>query len=140
MPLDGEAGYGEVAGFAHRVGRLLVSRHPERLTQEFYKADRGRADPGRHRAERVQRHVRGGIRRARKTRRAVSAPCTWEEVERGDAGPRTFTLRTMGARIAAVGELGREMPGEAAVAARRHGIIERRVEASHECAPGGWNL
>ena len=26
----------------------------------------------------------------------VSAPCTWEEVERGDVGPRTFTLRDDG--------------------------------------------
>jgi bifunctional non-homologous end joining protein LigD len=35
----------------------------------------------------------------------VSAPCTWPEVERGSARPRTFTLRTMAARIAAVGDL-----------------------------------
>jgi bifunctional non-homologous end joining protein LigD len=35
----------------------------------------------------------------------VSAPCTWEEVERGEAQPRTFTLRSMPARLAAVGDL-----------------------------------
>ena len=35
----------------------------------------------------------------------VSAPCTWEEVERGHVGPRTFTLRTMAQRIVDVGDL-----------------------------------
>ena len=35
----------------------------------------------------------------------VSAPCTWEELERGEVGPRTFTLRTMADRIAQVGDL-----------------------------------
>ena len=35
----------------------------------------------------------------------VSAPCTWEEVEKGEAGPRTFTLRNMTERISTVGDL-----------------------------------
>jgi bifunctional non-homologous end joining protein LigD len=35
----------------------------------------------------------------------VSAPCTWDEVESGAAGPRTFTLRTMVTRLAAKGDL-----------------------------------
>ena len=35
----------------------------------------------------------------------VSAPCTWEEVDSEAVVPRTFTLRTMPARIAAVGDL-----------------------------------
>src|SRR5206468_11871539 len=30
VPLDGSAGYGDVTRFAHRVGRRLVSCHPER--------------------------------------------------------------------------------------------------------------
>jgi hypothetical protein len=30
-----------VASFAHSVGRVLVSRHPNQLTLEFAKADRG---------------------------------------------------------------------------------------------------
>jgi len=41
VPLDRKDGYGEVAGFAHRVGSLMVRRDPDRLTQEFSKADRG---------------------------------------------------------------------------------------------------
>jgi len=39
----------------------------------------------------------------------VSAPCTWEEIERGEVGPRTFTLRTMADRIAKAGDLWSDM-------------------------------
>ena len=35
----------------------------------------------------------------------VSAPCTWDEVESGNVGPRTFTLRNMAARVEDVGDL-----------------------------------
>jgi DNA primase len=39
----------------------------------------------------------------------VSAPCTWEEMERGAVEPRTFTLRNMTKRIAKVGDLWGEL-------------------------------
>ena len=42
----------------------------------------------------------------------VSAPCTWEEIERGEVGPRTFTLRTMAERVAAVGDLWADLDGQ----------------------------
>ena len=112
VPVDRTAGYGEVAAFAHRVGRLLVSRHPGRLTQEFNKADRGGrilVDTGRN-AYSATFAAAYGVRS--KPHAPVSAPCTWDEVERGDAGPQTFTLRTMVERIAEVGELWREMLGQ----------------------------
>jgi bifunctional non-homologous end joining protein LigD len=35
----------------------------------------------------------------------VSAPCTWEEVERGEVAPRSFTIRNMAQRIEHVGDL-----------------------------------
>jgi bifunctional non-homologous end joining protein LigD len=35
----------------------------------------------------------------------VSAPCTWEEVERGEVVPRSFTIRNMAERIENVGDL-----------------------------------
>src|SRR5262245_45985360 len=41
VPLDGKAGFGQVAGFTHAVGTLLVKRDPAHLTQEFSKSDRG---------------------------------------------------------------------------------------------------
>ncbi|MEX2153661.1 MAG: non-homologous end-joining DNA ligase [Gemmatimonadaceae bacterium] len=105
VPLDAKADFGVVARFAHTVGAILVDRDPKHLTREFYKADRGGrilVDTGRNEysatfaAAYAVRPKRGA---------PVSAPCTWEELEHGDVGPRTFTLRTMLARVADVGDL-----------------------------------
>ncbi len=108
-PLDRTADYGQVERFAHRTGRKLVERCPSRLTQEFAKADRG----GRILVD-TGRNGYSATFAAAYTVRAkpgapVSAPCTWEEVERGEVEPRTFTLRDMAARVAAVGDLWAEM-------------------------------
>jgi bifunctional non-homologous end joining protein LigD len=105
VSLDGALGFGEVAGFAHHVGQLLVSRDPDHLTQEFAKVDRGNrilVDTGRNgysatfAAPYTVRPKPGA---------PVSAPCTWEELERGAVGPRTFGLRRMAERIAEAGDL-----------------------------------
>ena len=86
-PLDGKTPMGLVARFANAVGTLFVSRAPDRLTQEFSKADRrGRiyVDTGRNgysatfAAAYTVRAKRGA---------PVSAPCTWEEIERGEVNP-----------------------------------------------------
>ena len=105
VPLDGKARMGEVARFAHAVGALLVKRDPTRLTQEFSKADRGGrifVDTGRNGYSAT---FAAAYAVRAKPGAPVSAPCTWEELERGDAGPRTYTLRTIAGRIAAVGDL-----------------------------------
>jgi len=39
----------------------------------------------------------------------VSAPCTWQEVERGTVKPDSFTLRNMPDRIEKVGDLWADM-------------------------------
>jgi bifunctional non-homologous end joining protein LigD len=105
VPLDGKADMGTVAHFTHAAGTLLVSRDPKRLTQEFHKKDRaGRIliDTGRngfsatHAAVYAVRPKPGA---------PVSAPCTWDEVEGGTVDPQSFTLRTMEARLAKVGDL-----------------------------------
>ena len=105
VPLDAKSDFGEVARFAHTVGKVLVSRDPDHLTQEFHKVDRG----GRILVD-TGRNGYSATYAATYTVRArpgapVSAPCTWEEIERGDVGPRTFTLRTMAQRIADAGDL-----------------------------------
>ena len=108
--LDGKADYGEVGAFAHAVGTVLVGRDPLNLTQEFSKADRGGrilVDTGRNGysatfAAAYAVRARPGA--------PVSAPCTWAEIEQGVVGPRTFTLRTMAARVAAAGDLWADMP------------------------------
>ncbi len=109
VPLDRKTDMGDVAGFAHGVGTLLVRRDPEHLTQEFHKVDRGKrilVDTGRNgysatfAAAYAVRARRGA---------PVSAPCTWDELEGGDVAPQTFTLRTMASRIETVGDLWADM-------------------------------
>ncbi|MGQ0650412.1 MAG: non-homologous end-joining DNA ligase [Gemmatimonadaceae bacterium] len=105
VPLDGASGFGEVSRFASGVARELVRRDPDHLTLEFSKADRGnrilvdvgRNGPGATFAAAYAVRPKPGA--------PVSAPCTWEEVESGTAGPRSFTLRTMARRLAAKGDL-----------------------------------
>ena len=109
VPLDGTSHMGEVSGFAHAVGSVLVQRDPGNLTQEFHKADRGRrilVDTGRNGYSATFAAVYA-VRA--KPGAPVSAPCTWEELERGGVGPRTFTLRSMAGRIAEVGGLWADM-------------------------------
>jgi len=105
VPLDGKSDFGEVARFAHRVGRLFVNQHPDTMTLEFKKVDRaGRIlmDTGRN--EYSATFAATYTVRA-KNGAPVSAPCTWEEVESGAVTPRCFTLRNMEKRIAEVGDL-----------------------------------
>jgi bifunctional non-homologous end joining protein LigD len=110
VPLDGALGFDEVAAFAGGVGRLLVQRDPEHLTQEFAKVDRGGriyVDTGRNGYSAT--FAAAYAVRARAVA-PVSAPCTWAEVADGTVGPRTFTLRKMDARLAAVGDVWGDMP------------------------------
>jgi bifunctional non-homologous end joining protein LigD len=105
VPLDAKSDFGAVARFAHQVGRLMVQRDPDNLTMEFSKVDRG----GRILVD-TGRNGYSATFAAAYTVRAkpgapVSAPCTWEELERRAVGPRSFTLRNMKQRIADVGDL-----------------------------------
>jgi len=110
VPLDGKADFGTVARFAHRVGKLLVERDPENLTREFHKVDRrgrilvdtGRNDYSATFAAAYTVRARPGA--------PVSTPCTWEEVERGEVSPRSFTIRNMAQRVATVGDLWSNLP------------------------------
>jgi bifunctional non-homologous end joining protein LigD len=114
--LDEKSNSGQVAHFAHAFGRELVRRAPNLLTQEFYKADRGGRiliDTGRN--EFGATYAAPYAVRP-KTGAPVSAPCTWEEIESGEAGPQTFTLRMMAERLAAEADLW------AALLATRHAL------------------
>jgi bifunctional non-homologous end joining protein LigD len=109
VPLDGKSDFGTVARFAHAVGRLLVQRHPGTLTQEFSKADRGDrilVDTGRNGYSAT---FAAAYSVRAKSGAPVSAPCTWDEVEKCCVGPRTFTLRTMAKRVSDVGDLWSDM-------------------------------
>jgi bifunctional non-homologous end joining protein LigD len=104
VPLDRKANMGQVARFAHAVGTRLVQNDPDHLTQEFAKVDRGRrilVDTGRNGWSAT---VAAAYAVRPKPGAPVSAPCTWEEVERGEATPRAFTVRTVPARVAEIGD------------------------------------
>jgi len=109
VPLDGESRMGQVERFANAVGKLFVSHAPEHLTQEFSKADRrGRiyVDTGRNGYSAT---FAAAYTVRAKPDAPVSAPCTWDEVERGKVEPRTFNLRNMPDRVAKVGDLWADM-------------------------------
>jgi len=109
VPLDGKSNMSEVERFAHTVGRLFVSHAPDHLTQEFNKVDRkGRiyVDTGRNGYSAT---FAAAYTVRAKPGAPVSAPCTWEEVEKGSVEPATFTLANMPARIKKVGDLWAEM-------------------------------
>ena len=105
VPVGDGSGYGDVTRLAHGVAAELIARDPKHLTQEFSKADRagriyvdvGRNGPGATFAAAYAVRAKPGA--------PVSAPCTWEEIERGKVGPQTFTLRTMARRMKDVGDL-----------------------------------
>jgi bifunctional non-homologous end joining protein LigD len=105
VPLDGTAKMGEVARFANTVGRVLVSLAPDHLTQEFAKVDRkGRIyiDTGRNGYSAT---FAAAYTVRAKPGAPVSAPCTWDEVERGTVHPGSFNLRNMPARIKKAGDI-----------------------------------
>ncbi|MEO8077285.1 MAG: non-homologous end-joining DNA ligase [Acidobacteriota bacterium] len=105
VPLDRKTDTGDVARFAHTVGAHLVARDPAHLTQEFSKADRGGrilVDTGRNGYSAT---FAAAYAVRAKPGAPVSAPCTWAEIESRGVSPQTFTLRTMAARIADVGDL-----------------------------------
>jgi bifunctional non-homologous end joining protein LigD len=111
VPIDGKTSTDVVARFGGAVGALFVSLAPDRLTQEFNKVDRrGRiyVDVGRNgysatfAAAYTVRAKRGA---------PVSAPCTWNEIERGVVNPQTFTLRTMPERLSKLGDVWSDLLG-----------------------------
>ena len=109
VPLDGKTNTNDVAAFADAVGVLFTTRDPKNLTREFHKVDRGRkilVDTGRNGYSAT---FAAAYTVRAKPGAPVSAPCTWEEIERGDVGPRSFTLRNIAARVEAVGDLWSDM-------------------------------
>jgi bifunctional non-homologous end joining protein LigD len=110
VPVDGKTPMGAVERFAGAVATLFVRLAPDSLTLEFRKADRkGRiyVDTGRNGysatfAAAYTVRARPGA--------PVSAPCTWEEIERGAVKPGTFTMNDMPGRIAKLGDVWADLP------------------------------
>jgi bifunctional non-homologous end joining protein LigD len=86
------------------VGALSCKRHPDLFTQEFLKVERaGRIliDTGRN-GFGATVAVAYGVRA--RPGAPVSAPCLWTEIERGQLGPQSVTLRTLRERLERIGE------------------------------------
>jgi len=109
VALDGQADFEPVRRFSLGAGAVLVKRHPTLFTQEFIKADRGGrifVDTGRNGYGAT---FAAAYALRPKPGAPVSAPCAWPEIESGVVGPQTFTLRTISARLAEVGDLWRTL-------------------------------
>jgi bifunctional non-homologous end joining protein LigD len=109
VPLDGKTPIAIAARFADAAGEAFVRRAPDRLTREFSKADRGDriyVDTGRNGYSAT---FAAAYTVRAKPGAPVSAPCTWDEIERGTVEPRSFTLRNMPARIDKAGDLWADM-------------------------------
>jgi bifunctional non-homologous end joining protein LigD len=133
VPLDATASYEAAWRFAHAAGAVLVKRHPERFTQEFLKAERagrilidtGRNGPGATFAAAYAVRPKPGA--------PISAPCTWQELEAGEAAPQSFRLRTLPERVQRVGDLWAGLPARGQPLA---GALER-IESM--LSPEEWN-
>jgi bifunctional non-homologous end joining protein LigD len=132
-PLDGRASFEQVWRFTHGAGAVLVKRRPDVFTQEFIKTDRGGRifiDTGRN----APGATFAAVYAVRpKPEAPVSAPCTWQEIERGEVSPRTFTLRTMPARVADAGELWRDLNHHARPLGAALAAVERLL------TPADWD-
>jgi bifunctional non-homologous end joining protein LigD len=95
--------------FAGHIAVELIARLPDLVTQEFSKADRGGriyVDTGRNGYSAT---FAAAYAVRPKPGAPVSAPCTWEEVESGKVGPRTFTVRNIRQRLDRLGDVWREL-------------------------------
>ena len=105
VPLDGKSKMDDVARFADDVGNVFVSHAPDHLTREFNKvARKGRiyVDTGRNGYSAT---FAAAYTVRAKNGAPVSAPCTWEEIEKGKVDPGSFNLRNMPARIKKAGDI-----------------------------------
>ncbi|MBA2545046.1 MAG: ATP-dependent DNA ligase [Deltaproteobacteria bacterium] len=99
VPLDGRSSYGEVSQFCNKVAKLLCARHPDKMTQEFYKKDR----KGRLFLDTL-RNALGATLVAPWSLRGrpgapISMPIEWDEVEDPELAANGFKLREVGKRI-----------------------------------------
>lgn len=101
-PLDRTADTDTVAAFAHDVARLLSARHPDTLTAEFRKVDRGdRLYVDTERNGWAQTVIAPYSARPRPGA-PVAMPITWDEL--ADVGPSDWTIVSAPDRLAEAGD------------------------------------
>jgi bifunctional non-homologous end joining protein LigD len=126
--LDGAARFAEVQALCGRIAALLCARHPDLVTTEFYKKDRG----GRLFLD-TMRNAMGATVVAPYSLRPrpgapVSAPIDWRDVDDPALAPDGFKLRDLRERLDAWGDPWSELrarPGSIAAAGKRLEAVER---------------
>lgn len=100
VPLDREADFDAVRRLARDATDVLAGRHPDRLTTEQRKAKRGdRVFLDVARNAYAQTAVLPYAVRAR-PQASVATPLDWDELDRGDLNPRTYTIENVRRRLA----------------------------------------
>lgn len=104
VPLDRSANTEQVAAFAHGVARVLAERHPDELTDETRKADRGeRLYVDANRNGWAQTVIAPYSVRPRPGA-PVATPITWEELDDPGLRPDGFTVADVPDRLGEVGD------------------------------------
>lgn len=123
VPLNGQADFDSVRGFARQAAGLLAARHPDLVTIEQRKDKRaGRIYADIMRNAYAQTVVAPYAVRARPGA-PVAVPLHWDELEDGGLEPGRFTLRTVSSRLAGPGRAGDPWAG---MFSRRYGLARAR--------------
>lgn len=93
----------EVRHAAIGIGRELERRMPGRVTTKWWKEERGETVFVDYNQNARDRTIASAFSLRAQAHAPVSTPITWEEV--GDVDPRDFTLRTVPARVTAMGDI-----------------------------------
>jgi bifunctional non-homologous end joining protein LigD len=124
-PLDDAATFDEVGALGTRIGALLCRRHPDALTMEFYKKDRG---------DRLfvdmMRNTRGATLVAPYSLRGrpgapVSAPIAWDEVDDPALAADGIGLRGLRARLDRRGDPWRALRAQPGSVARATAALDQ---------------
>ena len=104
VPLRRTRTFAEVRAFADAIGDLMVEQDPKRLTRVWSKAERGDriyVDTGRN-AYAQHAVAPYGVRA--KEGAPVATPLRWDELSLKSLRPNSWTLRTIGERLAGEGD------------------------------------
>lgn len=100
VPLDRRSTSDEVLAFAGSAAQLLVTQHPDELTTQFSKADRGdriyldvaRNAPAQHAVTPYSLRAKDGA--------PVATPISWDELDDPDVHPQRWNMRNVLERVA----------------------------------------
>ncbi len=107
VPIVPEWNFAQVRRAAIAVGRELERRDPSRVTTKWWKEERGERIFVDYNQTARDRTIASAYSVRPNARATVSAPLRWEEL--ADAHPDDFTVGTMPARYAEVGDVHAEM-------------------------------